>query len=166
MSAVAFPVSSAVSAAASAVRAGAWRLHPGCAMSLRPRDTAVLRIRRGRVWVTLGEPGVLSPEGAGDRFLQDGDVLVVPAGSRLVMEPLAPHGASDPVCFDWTDAAAPVAASGRFGRDVLLPLRELGAALGQSGLALARVMRGLLGYGEFLVAGRGRVLTPLESLRS
>ena len=166
MSAVVYPVSPALSPAASASRAGAWRLHPGCAMSLRPKDTAVLRIRRGRVWVTLGEPGVMSPDGAGDCFLQDGDVLLVPAGARLVMEPLAPRGASDPVCFDWTEAAAPAMETDRFGRDVLLPLRELGTALGQSGLALARVLRGLLGYGEFLVAGRGRVLTPLESLRS
>jgi hypothetical protein len=31
---------------------------------------------------------------------------------------------------------------------------------------LVRVLRGLLGYSEFLVAGRGRVLTPLESMRS
>ena len=166
MSTTVYPVSSVSPAAAGAARAGAWRLHPGCAMSLRPKDTAVLRIRRGRVWVTLGEPGVMSPEGAGDRFLQDGDALLVPAGSRLVMESLAPRGASDPVCFDWTDAAAPALEAGRFGRDVLLPLHELGAALGQSGLALARVLRGLLGYGEFLVAGRGRVLSPLESLRS
>lgn len=165
MSAIVSPVSP-VSATADAARAGAWRLHPGCAMSLRPKDTAVLRVRRGRVWITLGEPGVMSPDGAGDVFLQDGDLLVVPAGARLVMEPLAPRGASDPVCFDWSDAAAPVAAQGRFGREVLQPLHELGAALGQSGLAMARVLRGLLGYGEFLVAGRGRVLTPLESLRS
>lgn len=166
MSAVVSPVFPAFSPAASAARAGAWRLHPGCAMSLRPKDTAVLHIRRGRVWVTLGEPGVMSPDGAGDRFLQDGDVLTVPASARLVMESLAPRDASDPVCFDWTEVAAPVAEAGRFARDVLLPLRDLGSALGQSGLALARVLRGLLGYGEFLVAGRGRVLTPLESLRS
>ena len=57
-------------------------------------------------------------------------------------------------------------AQDRFDREVLSPARELGAALGQAATAVARVMRGLLGYSEFLVAGRGRVLSPLESLRS
>lgn len=145
-------------------RAGAWRLHPGCAMSLRPRDAAVLRIRRGRVWVTLGVPGVASPEGSGDRFLQPGDALLVPSGARLVMESLDLSADAPPVCFDWSDASP--AGAGRFGREVLAPARESAAALVQAGFALARVMRGLLGYAEFLVAGRGRVLTPLESLRS
>lgn len=165
MSAAVVPVSPVVAAA----RAGAWRLHPGCAMSLRPKDAALLRVRRGRVWVTLGQPAGLSPDEAGDRFLRDGDTLLVPAGTRVVMEPLALRDDPQPVCFDWSDAVAPMAdgaTAGRFRREVMLPLHELTAALGQSGLALVRVLRGLLGYGEFLVAGRGRVLTPLESLRS
>ena len=145
--------------------AGAWRLHPGHAMSLHPRAASLLRIHRGWVWVTLGAPGAPSPQDSGDRFLQAGESLVVPAGARLVMEPLAPHGATEPVSFDWTGAPAPVAA-GRFGRDVVVPMRELAGALGLAGVALARVLRGVLGYSEFLVAGRGRVLSPLESMRS
>jgi DNA transformation protein and related proteins len=39
-------------------------------------------------------------------------------------------------------------------------------ALELAGVALARVLRGVVGYSEFLVAGRGRVLSPLESMRS
>lgn len=147
-------------------RAGAWRLHPGCALSLRPRDSAVLRLRRGRVWVTLGVPGTASPAGSGDHFLQAGDALLVPAGLRLVMESLDARADAPPVCFDWSGAAVPQARAGRFHREVLAPARETAAALAQAGHALARAMRGLLGYAEFLVAGRGRVLTPLESLRS
>jgi hypothetical protein len=69
------------------------------------------------------------------------------------------------VHFDWSDASVSAAPS-RFAREVVSPTRELGAALGQAGWALSRVLRGLLGYSEFLVAGRGRVLSPLESLRS
>jgi hypothetical protein len=49
---------------------------------------------------------------------------------------------------------------------VLQPTRELGVALGQAATANARVLRGLPGYREFLVAGRAHVLTPPESLRS
>lgn len=156
----------AVASVARLSPAGAWRLHPGHAMGLRPKETALLRIHRGRVWVTLGTPGAPSPQDSGDRFLQAGESLVVPAWARLVMEPLPPLGASDPVCFDWLEAGAPVMAADRFGREVLAPTRELAGALGQAGLALARVLRGLLGYSEFLVAGRGRVLSPLESMRS
>ena len=147
-------------------RAGAWRLHPGHATSLRPKEVSVLRIRRGRVWVTLGEAGALSPQASGDRFLQDGDSMVVPAGARLVMESLAPRGTTEPVCFDWLGVVTPATGSGRFLREVRAPMQELGVALGLAGTALAKVLRGLLGYGEFLVAGRGRVLSPLESMRS
>jgi hypothetical protein len=134
-------------------------------MSLRPKKTAVLRIFCGQVWVTLGGPYQGAPNDLGDRFLGPGDVLAVPAGARMVMEPIAAPGDSGPVHFDWSDAAASAAPS-RFAREVVSPTRELGAALGQAGWALSRVLRGLLGYSEFLVAGRGRVLSPLESLRS
>jgi hypothetical protein len=134
-------------------------------MSLRPKKTAVLRIFCGQVWVTLGGPYQGAPNDLGDRFLGPGDVLAVPAGARMVMEPIAAPGDSGPVHFDWSDAAASAAPS-RFAREVVSPTRELGAALGRAGWALSRVLRGLLGYSEFLVAGRGRVLSPLESLRS
>lgn len=152
----AFPVSSSRPA-------GAWRLHPGRAMSLRPRQVSVLRIHRGPVWVTLGEPDALSPQASGDRFLMDGESMVVPAGARLVMEPLSTRESDGPVCFDWSGAAP--AQDSRFGREVRAPLREAVAAFGQAAWALLRVARGLLGYSEFLVAGRGRVLSPLEGLR-
>jgi hypothetical protein len=144
---------------------GTWRLHPAHAMGLCPKQTAVLRIFCGRVWVTQGLSSGVTPDTAGDRFLGPDDVLVVPAGTRLVMEPMAARGDTAPVHFDWSDAAA-WAGPGRFDREVMAPSRELGAALGQATTAMARVLRGLLGYSEFLVAGRGRVLSPLESLRS
>ena len=155
--------SSASSAVPSFRPVGAWRLHPGHAMSLRPKQAAVLRIRRGRMWVTLGMPSALSPQASGDRFLRDGESLVVPAGARLVMEPLSPREADGPVCFDWSGAAQ--AQDSRFGREVRAPLHEAVAAFGQAVWALVRVARGLLGYSEFLVAGRGRVLSPLECMR-
>lgn len=144
---------------------GSWRLHPGQAMRLQPSQAAVLRIYCGRVWVTLGQPAGTTPDTAGDRFLGPGDALVVPAGVRLVMEPLAAPHETQPVHFDWSEARA-AAVPGRFAREVASPARELGVALGQAAGALVRVLRGLLGYSEFLVAGRGRVLSPLESLRS
>jgi Protein of unknown function (DUF2917) len=157
-------MSSSAASSVSPFRAcGAWRLHPGQAMSLHPREASLLRIHRGPVWVTLGEPGALSPQASGDRFLKDGESMVVPPGARLVMEPLSARESDGPVCFDWT-GAAPVQDS-RFGREVRAPLHEAVTAFGQAAWALLRVARGLLGYSEFLVAGRGRVLSPLECLR-
>lgn len=146
--------------------AGAWRLYPGRAMSLKPKADAELRLRRGGAWVTLGETDHGIPGASGDRFLQDGDTLVVPAGACLVMEALDAREGADPVLFDWTDRAVEAPAMGRFSREVVTPSRDLVLALGQAALALSRVLRGLLGYSEFLVAGRGRVLTPMESMRS
>jgi hypothetical protein len=147
----------------SCMPASGWRLDARRAMSLRPRVPSRLHITQGRAWVTLGQ----SPKGAGnesgDLVLNAGESLAVPAGARVVMEPWQPG--AGPVRFDW--CAEPEARSreqaGRFGREVVTPSRELGVALGQAGLALARLVRGLFGYSEYLVAGRGRVLTPFES---
>lgn len=144
---------------------GTWRLHPGQAMGLRPRRESLLRIYCGRVWVTQGGPYMVDGRELGDRFLSPGDTLRVPAGVHLVMEPLVDAGDEAPVHFDWT-VASTLETPSRFEREVLSPSRELGAALRQALTAMARVLRGLLGYSEFLVAGRGRVLSPLESLRS
>ena len=152
----------AASLSARCTAIGSWRLHPGHAMSLSPKKTAVLRIFCGQVWVTLGGPYQGAPNELGDRFLGPGDVLAVPAGARLVMEPVANPGDTGPVHFDWSDAAASASPS-RFAREVVSPTRELGAALGQAGVATARVLRGLLGYSEYLTAGRGRVLGPYEA---
>ncbi len=144
---------------------GSWRLHPGHAMSLRPHRVGLLRVYCGRVWVTFGQAGGASPATAGDRFLGPGDVLAVPAGARLVMEPLAGPGETAPVHFDWSEATQPPEVE-RFRREVLAPAHDLRHALAQVALATARVLMGLLGYRDYLVAGRGRVLSPLESLRS
>ncbi len=142
--------------------AGAWRLFPGRAMSLKPKAAAELRLRRGGAWVTLGETDRGIPGASGDRFLREGEMLLVPAGAWLVMEPIDVRDGDEPVLFDWTDRVVDPPASSRFSREVVTPGRDLVLALGQAGLALVRVFRGLLGYGEYLVAGRGRVLSHLE----
>jgi len=140
-----------------------WRLDARRAMSLRPQVPSRLHITQGRAWVTLGQ----SPKGAGnesgDLVLNAGESLAVPAGTRLVMEPW--QSGAGPVRFEWCaePEAQAVAQPDRFGREVVAPSRELLVALGQAGVAFARLVRGLFGYSEFLVAGRGRVLTPFES---
>ena len=133
---------------------GSWRLHPGHAMGLRPRRDALLRIYCGRVWVTQGGPYMVVGRESGDRFLSPGDTLRVPAGAHLVMEPLAEAGDEAPVHFDWTEVA-PQRRSERFAQDVLAPARELRAAVVQSGQALGRLVRGLIGWGGARLASGG-----------
>lgn len=141
-----------------------WRLDVRRAMTLRPQVPSRLHITEGRAWVTLGMPHEGAGNVSGDVMLAAGESLAVPAGARLVMEPWQPVSAG-PVRFDWCaepDARA-VEQPDRFGRDVVAPSRELAVALGQAGWAFVRLLRGLFGYSEYLVAGRGRVLTPYES---
>ncbi|MDO8904471.1 DUF2917 domain-containing protein [Hydrogenophaga sp.] len=147
--------------------AGAWGLAQGRALGLHAGQPAELRILRGRVWVTLGDALHRSePVGmqvAGDVFLHAGDVLRVPRGARLVMESL--DTASEPAAlFDWVEDSGRALRNrpGRFRREVLAPGHDLALALRQAALAFTRLVRGLLGYGEFLVAGRGRVLSRFE----
>jgi hypothetical protein len=147
--------------------AGGWRLAQGRALGLHPAHPAELRILRGHVWVTLGDAmqqsGHAGDHVAGDVFLHAGDVLRVPRGARLVMESLA-ESAEPTVLFDWVEGPnrAMRDRPGRFRREVLAPGQDLALALRQAGLAFARLLRGLLGYSEFLVAGRGKVLTHFE----
>jgi len=139
----------------------AWRGHvvgAHRALSLRPATDSRLSILGGRAWVTLNLPHVA--QGPGDQVLKAGDTLSVPAGAHLVMEPWV---RGEALRFDWCVLPEAVKAPGRFQREVAAPTRELALALGQVALALGRLARGVLGYGEFLVAGRGRVLSPFES---
>lgn len=138
---------------------GCWKIGAGGALSLRPARASVLRIARGQAWVTLGRAPRGHGNESGDHFLTAGQALRVPAGRHLVLEPMDAH----PLYFDWgpVPAASKVHAL-RWEQSVAQPLRDFGLALSLAGSALLRLLRGLLGYGEFLVAGRGRVLSGYE----
>lgn len=117
--------------------AGCWRLAPGRALSLKPRESGVLRIARGRVWLTGAAP-------AQDLVLQAGDALGVAVGQHVVLEPWALPGAGDadaPVLFQWDPVAVPphhhrARASRDWELGVVLPLQELVRALAGAGRAV------------------------------
>ena len=146
-------------------RAGAWQVRADRALSLRPGRAAVLSIRQGGAWVTLGQGHGVTPATAGDRFLMAGDQMLVPAGTALVMESLNNRCSSDTVYFDWDEATLPQA-DDRFSREVSQPAQEVAQSLARACLALIRLISGVLGYADYLVANRGRVPGPLESMRS
>ena len=95
--------------------AGCWRLAPGRALSLKPRESGVVRIAQGRVWLTGGAS-------AQDQVLQAGD-------------------ADAPVLFQWDPVAVPPHHHrARAARDwelgVVLPMQELLRALAGAGRAV------------------------------
>ncbi len=148
-----------------------WHLGARRTVSLLPKANGVLRIAQGRVWVTMGAlQGLAGQPDSGDVVLHAGQELAVPAGAHLVME-CWPVQAGEAVRFDWSE---PIAAQSdvvpRFQREVVSPAQDLvqalqtsAGALGRAAWAFARVLWGLAGYADHLVAGRGRVMSPLEA---
>jgi hypothetical protein len=129
-----------------------------------------LRIAQGRVWATTVGPHPGPGNDRGDIVLEAGQTLTVLPGQAVVMEAWTPGTQTldqAAASFSW-DPVAVVAddalrAGSRWQQAVVYPLRDFGIALALAGGALGRLVSGLLGYGEFLVAGRGRVLPCFES---
>lgn len=121
--------------------AGSWQLAPGRALSLYPRGEGLLRITRGRAWVTLDlRPGAPRDE-AGDHCLGAGEQLRVRAGRHVVFESLDPA----PLWFEWV----PVPVSEQLPVTPLtLPLAQAWSEFWQATRltlrALLRLLRGLL----------------------
>lgn len=146
-----------------ATLSGYWELAPGRAISLHPHEAGVLRIAQGRVWATVDGPHQGRGNELGDHFLHSGQQLRVRPGQHLVFEPWA-AASETPVYFEWAPVCSAVAASdSRWQMAVVRPLHDLGQALLMAGSALARLAMGLAGYGEYLIAGRGRVMPKLEA---
>lgn len=158
----------------SAQAAGSWKLLNGHAVTLHDPNAAVLRITCGSVWATVDGPHPGPANNQGDLFLQAGDRLALQPGQRVVIEPWR-ASANEAVYFSWDPApAAPrvaphreAQAGSRMQGAVLCPLRDFGLALKLAAQALGRLAWGIGGYladvGEFLTAGRGRVLPCMES---
>jgi len=154
-------------ASASAAALGCcWKLASGHAMTLQPRQGGVLRINAGHVWATLDGPHSGPANDWGDLFLTEGQRLSLLPGQRVVVEPRG-DAANRPAYFEWEPTSnvqnpSSVNAS-RWQATVVQPARDLVASLVLAVQATSRLAAGLLGYTEFVVAGRGRVLPGLES---
>lgn len=151
-------------AAARRPAAGCWKLTPGRALSLHPRERSVLEIAQGRVWLTLaGASPADLPGAVADHVLQAGDRLTIAPGQHVVMEAWSPAGApAEGIAFQW---AAEASAVGRHtlprpGAEwecgVVLPLCDLLQALAQGGRAVGLAGTQALGAGGRLAFGIAR----------
>jgi Protein of unknown function (DUF2917) len=76
-------------------RTGAFTLAPKQALALQPKTSSSIRVTCGSAWVTMDD--------GRDVFLESGESMTAPAGSRVVMESLLP---SKGLKFDWQPAPA------------------------------------------------------------
>lgn len=146
---------------------GTWKLGAGRAITLQPREDAVLRVAHGCIWVTLDGPHSGPLNGMGDRFIGAGEQITVAAGQRLVTEPMGGAEAGS-VYFSWEPLASPfhqlahqalrqpVRSPSRLQLAVLQPLADLRGALVLALAAVGRLGTGVFGLAADLVAGRDR----------
>ncbi|CAN5430496.1 hypothetical protein BH10PSE16_BH10PSE16_12670 [soil metagenome] len=85
-------------------------LQDGQAMTVQARESGVLRVAQGRIWLTFSHAGRDRRVPAGDHFLGCGDSLPLSAGQTVVMESWsgaadAEEGAATPACVSWETAA-------------------------------------------------------------
>ena len=97
-----------------------YTLPAGQAMTVQARESGVLRVGQGRLWVTFSDADLDHRVAAGDHFLGLGESLRLSAGQTVVMEswPEGAQGAATPAFVSW-EADTP-----------LRPLARLRHALG------------------------------------
>ena len=139
---------------------GYWKLSAGRALTLQPREWGRLCVAQGRIWLTVDDPWRERVGLWGDHMVSAGESVVLPPGATVVVESWERAGGL-PVHFNWVPQPSP--AHTRWQREVRRPLHDLARSLHAASLALGRLLGGLAAYGEFLVAGRGRVLSRFES---
>lgn len=142
----AVPPASAAGARQSPTLSGYCKLDKGRSVTLQAREASVLRITRGRVWLTFN-PALKEPSARlGDHFLSRGESVSLAAEEAVVMESYG-QGDAPSAWYSWEAAAVSNAvaaltpAAWRAG--VLQPLLDLRLALGLTAGALGRLARGL-----------------------
>lgn len=141
----------------SPVLPGTWKLGRGRAITLNPRDDAVLRIAHGRVWITFDTPHVGHGNELGDFFLSAGEQITVQGGQRAVIESFG-GSPQETAYFSWDALPAavrsPVRAVSRWQLAVVQPLLDLRLALALAGGAVVRLAFGLAGVTADLLPAR------------
>ena len=117
-----------------------WKLQPTQALTVGSDRGGLLVVECGQVWATLDGPHQGPANDWGDRVLHRGDQLQLMPGQHVVLEVFG-AAANEPAYLCWAPALD------RSGSVVSM--------LGDWMLALGDTL-------QWLVPGRGRVLSPLE----
>jgi len=141
----------------SPVLPGTWKLGTGRAITLNPREDAVLRIAHGRVWITFDALHVGHGNELGDYFLSAGEQITVQGGQRAVIESYG-GGPQETAYFSWDALPAavrsPVRVASRWQLSVVQPLVDLRLALALAAGAVVRLVFGLAGVTADLLPAR------------
>ena len=86
---------------------GTWKLPPGQALTLRPREPGLLEVVYGEIWATFDGPHSGHLNDWGDRVVRAGERLWLGAGQNLVVESWRNDA---PAFFSWDPAQLPAAA--------------------------------------------------------
>lgn len=123
---------------------GTWKLAPGQAITLQPREQGTFKVAHGRVWVTRDGPHRGAGNQLGDQFVTAGQTLRLRAGERLVMESFN-WTRRTPSYFSWEPSPEPARALAPRTSAVTQPLADLRLAIAFGGHAIARLASGLAG---------------------
>jgi len=130
--------------------AGAWKLRPGRALTLKPREPGRLRVARGTLWATGDGPHAGPLNDQGDRILRMGEQMTLRPGERLLIESL---DGDRPAYYSWDPA--PMVRRRRVDTSALVqPLADLRLALALGVTSLGRLLAALFGL-VWERAGRG-----------
>lgn len=132
---------------------GSWKLGPGRAMTLLPREPGVLRVAQGQLWATFDGPHGGPPNDLGDHVLGAGEQLRLRSGQRLVLESWNARAAA---YFSWDPIAEPARSAPPRLAAVAGPLADLRLALALGAGATGRLVAALAGLIADLPAGRRR----------
>ena len=144
---------------------GYWRLVPAQAWTLVPDEPGILRVAHGKVWATLAGPHSGPANDWGDVVLDSGQEISLLPGQQLVVEPLG-DAVNEPAFFSWEPRQPTVMPA----PEGVSPWRDPLARPDMGASALARALwsvlvglpTGIAAFARMLVAGRGRVLSPME----
>jgi hypothetical protein len=120
---------------------GTWKLAAGKAITLEPRDSGVLKVAHGRLWVTLEGPHPGHLNESGDHVMGVGEQLRLKPGQRVVLEP---WNEGCPSYFSWDPAPEAVRVRRMRLEDIVQPMADLRLALVFGGHAVARLATGLV----------------------
>jgi len=133
--------------------AGTWRLAPGRAITLRPREPGTVRVAHGRLWVTFDGPHAGPRNDLGDHVLGVGEQVRLASGQRLVVQA---WDARTPAYFSWDPLPAAAGESTRLAAAVVQPLADLRLAVVFGAGAVRRLAVGLAVLAWDALGGRSR----------